>query len=207
MSPPYRSFQVSRLARRNPRRAQSRWDLLVGGEHAQHVVLAQDDVLGPADLHVRAAVLADQDAIALLDFHGDALAVLGQPTGTHGHHFAFLRLLLGGVGDDDPATLCFLLLDAANQDAVGERPNVHCLALLRNMPPTGDHGWNWILAAFPASISGQVSADMMSGSKHCSSPRSSAMAPDQSIAFQRVELIHTKRRGSMQGSEQRALPK
>src|SRR5689334_9240386 len=101
--------------------------LLVAGEHAQHVVFAQDDVLGAVDLDVGAAVLADQDPIALLDVERDELAVLGLATGAHGDDLALLRLLLRGVGNDDPALQGLLLLDAADQDAVGERPDFHAL--------------------------------------------------------------------------------
>jgi len=53
------------------------------------------------------------------------LVVLGATTGTHGDDLALLRLLLRGVGNDDPATHGLLLFDPANQDAVRERSNVH----------------------------------------------------------------------------------
>src|SRR5437762_1883946 len=47
-------------------------------QHAEDLFLAQDHVLGAVDLHLGPAVLADEDAIALLDLDGDALAVLGE---------------------------------------------------------------------------------------------------------------------------------
>src|SRR5262245_4631382 len=50
-------------------------------EDAEDVVLAQDHVLGAVDLHVGAAVLADQDAVALLDLERDVLAVLRDAAG------------------------------------------------------------------------------------------------------------------------------
>src|SRR5262245_37043640 len=94
-------------------------------QHAEDFVLAQDHVLRAVDLHVGAAVLADQDAVALLHFRRDALAVLGEAAGPDGHDLALLRLLLGGVGDDDSARDGLLLLDTANEQPVGERLEVH----------------------------------------------------------------------------------
>src|SRR5262249_46669370 len=91
---------------------------LAGAEHAEDLVLAQDHVLRAVDLHVGAAVLADQDAIALLHLDGDALAVLGQAARAHGDDLALLRLLLRGVGDDDAAPNGLLLLDTANEQPV-----------------------------------------------------------------------------------------
>src|SRR5437867_1965760 len=115
MLPPYGEFESP------PRRR----DLLGLGENPENVVLAQNHVFGALDLDVGPAVLADQHAIALLHLDGDALAVLGHAAGAHRHHLALLRLLLGGVGNDDAAALRLQFLDAANQDAVGERPDVH----------------------------------------------------------------------------------
>src|SRR5262245_146336 len=114
------------------------WSLLLGalGEHAQDVVLAQDDVLDAVDLDVGAAVLADQHAVALLDLHGDALALFIHAPRADGHDLGLLRLLLRGVGNDDSPAPGLLLLDPANQDAVRERLDVHRL-LLAATPVTG----------------------------------------------------------------------
>src|SRR5207237_9991040 len=68
-----------------------------------------------------------QNAVALLDVERDQLAVLGLAARAHGDDFTFLRLLLGGVGDDDAAAHRLLLLDAASQDTVGERSDVHAV--------------------------------------------------------------------------------
>src|SRR5258708_29041556 len=69
-----------------------RSDLLL--EDAEDFFLAQDHVLGAVDLHVRAAVLADEHAIALLDLERDALAFFGQAAGSDRDDLALLRLLL-----------------------------------------------------------------------------------------------------------------
>src|SRR5580765_3643139 len=94
-------------------------------EHAEDFFLAQDHVLRAVDLDVRAAVLADQDAVALLHFGRDALAVLGEAARADGHDLALLRLLLRGVRDDDAAPDGLLLLDTADEQPVGERLEVH----------------------------------------------------------------------------------
>src|SRR5437870_3905259 len=104
---------------------QRRLSGLLLDENPEHVILAEDDVLDPIDLHLGAAVLADEDAVALLDLHGDPLAVLGHATGADGEHLTLLRLLLRGVGDDDAALRRLLFLDATNQNAVGKRLDVH----------------------------------------------------------------------------------
>jgi hypothetical protein len=54
-----------------------------------------------------------------------ASALAAGAAGAHGDDFALLGLFLGGVGDDDPAPNRLLLLDTADQNAVGERPGVH----------------------------------------------------------------------------------
>src|SRR6185312_1416588 len=68
---------------------------------------------------------AEQHEVAGLHFRGDALARVVQGAGAHGNDFAFLRLLLGGVGDDDAARGLLILLDAADDHAVAERTEFH----------------------------------------------------------------------------------
>ena len=64
------------------------------------------------DLDFGAAVLADEDVVALLDGEGDASCrrrrVLPVPRATT---FAFLGLFLGGVGNDDPALFDFFFFE------------------------------------------------------------------------------------------------
>src|ERR1043166_1532635 len=94
--------------------------------HAEDVVLAHDQVILLIDLDLRATVLADQHAIALLDFKRDQLTVLVPLAGTHGNDLAFLRLLFRRVRDDDPALLHFVLLDRLHQHPVAQWFDVHC---------------------------------------------------------------------------------
>src|SRR5436309_12746559 len=76
-------------------------DVLLRLDHAEEVLLAEDQVLLAVELDLAARVLAEQHPIALLDVGCHHLAVLA-PAGTDRHDEALLRLLLGRVGDDDP---------------------------------------------------------------------------------------------------------
>jgi len=64
------------------------------------------------ELDLGAGALAEQHRVAGLHVERQDLAVV-LLAGTDRHHFSFLRLLLGRVGDDDAArALLLLLLDA-----------------------------------------------------------------------------------------------
>ncbi len=58
------------------------------------------------------------DAITGFDVGSVQVALSVADTGTDGDHFAFLRLFLGRIGNDDPALGLGFLLDAADDDAV-----------------------------------------------------------------------------------------
>ena len=53
------------------------------------------------------------------------LAVVVAGAGADGDDFAFLRLFLGGVGNDDPALGLVFFLDAADEDAIAKRTKRH----------------------------------------------------------------------------------
>ena len=61
------------------------------------------------------------------------LAALVASARADGDDFAFLRLLLGGVGNDDAALRLLLALEAANDDTVVQRAEFHVFPLV----PTG----------------------------------------------------------------------
>ena len=61
---------------------------------------------------------------------GDALAVVVELAVADGDDFGLLRLLLGGVGDDDAAPDLLLLLDALDQDPIVQRTDIHGFYLL-----------------------------------------------------------------------------
>src|SRR5712671_3844168 len=73
------------------------------GDHAHDVGLLHDQEILAVDLHLGAGPLAEQHAVAGLQVDRDQLAGLVASAGTHGQDFTFLRLLLDGIRDDDPA--------------------------------------------------------------------------------------------------------
>ena len=56
---------------------------------------------------------------------GDELAALVAGAGADGDDLALLRLLLGGVGNDDAALGLLFAFDAADDDAVVQRTELH----------------------------------------------------------------------------------
>ena len=65
--------------------------------------------------------LGDQDAVALLDAHGQAVALLVKGAGADGKDLGLVELLDAGLGQEDAAGSPGLSLDALDQDAVEER--------------------------------------------------------------------------------------
>src|SRR4051794_27269383 len=80
----------------------------------QHFVLAHDEVLLTIELDLLARVLAEENQVAGLDVERDALAVVLRLAVAGGDDLALLRLLLGGVGDDDPPDLLLAFLNPLN---------------------------------------------------------------------------------------------
>src|SRR5213596_2299284 len=75
-------------------------------DHAEDVLLAHDEVLLAVDLDLRSGVLHEQDLVADLDVEGRQLAVVVHLALADRDHLALLRLLLGGIRDDDAAHGC-----------------------------------------------------------------------------------------------------
>src|SRR5215475_3705819 len=98
---------------------------------AEDVVLADDEVLLALDLDLGAGVLVEEHPVAPLDLERLELAVLEHLALADGDHLALARLLLGGVGDDDPSLGLLLLLDALDENAVLERTDLHAEPFLR----------------------------------------------------------------------------
>src|SRR5262245_39760051 len=94
-------------------------------DHGEDVVLAQDGVLLAVDLDLAAGVLAEEDAVALLDVERAHRPVLEDPAVADRDHAPLLGLLLGRVGDDDPAFALLLLFDAPHEDAIVQGSELH----------------------------------------------------------------------------------
>src|ERR1700732_5223752 len=73
------------------------------GDHAHDVGLFHDQQFVAVELHLGAGPLAEQNLVAGLDVDRDELAVFVATTGADSDDFALHWLLLGGVGNDDPA--------------------------------------------------------------------------------------------------------
>src|SRR5579883_1384274 len=99
--------------------------LLLRDHDGQDVALPQDQVLLVVPLVLGAGVLGEDDPVAHLHVHGDALALLVAGPRPHGHDLALLGLLLGRVGQHDPALGALELLDDLHHNAVTQRLQVH----------------------------------------------------------------------------------
>ena len=71
--------------------------------------------------------LAEQHAVAGLDVERNDLAALVAGAGADGDDLALHRLFLGGIGNDDAAGGLGVFLDAAHDDAVMQRAELHGL--------------------------------------------------------------------------------
>src|SRR5438309_5560786 len=87
----------------------------------ENLVLSQDQVFLVVDLDFGAGVLADQDAIPLLDVERELLAVLVDLALPDGDDVRLHRFLFRGVGDDDAPLARFTFLDPLHQDSVVKR--------------------------------------------------------------------------------------
>ncbi len=94
-------------------------------DDAHDVGLLHDQEVLAVDLDLGARPLAEQDAVADLDVERDELAGLVAGAGADGDDLAFLRLLLGGVGNDDAAGGLLFGLDAADDHAVVQGTEFH----------------------------------------------------------------------------------
>src|SRR5581483_9083334 len=91
----------------------------------EYVGLAQDQVLVRADLDLSAAVLGEDDLIALLQIHGDEVSAVVPAARAHREDAAALRLLLGGVGKHDAARRRLLFIEDLDDQAVTKRLQIH----------------------------------------------------------------------------------
>src|SRR5262249_29076963 len=88
------------------------------GDHAHDVGLLHDQELLTVELDLGARPLAEKHAIARLHVDGDELAAFVTASRANSDDFAFLRLLFGGVGNDDAAFGLLFGVNAAHDNAV-----------------------------------------------------------------------------------------
>src|SRR2546423_10733539 len=95
------------------------WSLL---DDSQHVVLAEHEQILALHLDLGAAVLGIEDLVALRYVERDALRAILVPLAVaDGKDLAALRLLLGRVGQDDPAGRLLLLIDRRDDQPIAKR--------------------------------------------------------------------------------------
>jgi hypothetical protein len=98
-------------------------------EDCQDFVFAHDQELFAVQLDLLARVLAEQNRVAGLDVQRDPGPVFLDLAGADGDDLPLLRLLLGGVGDDDPAHPLLGLLETTDEDPIVQRSDFHRCAL------------------------------------------------------------------------------
>src|SRR5262245_37477814 len=96
-------------------------------QHAHDVAFLHDQQLLAVDLDLGAGPLAEQHLVAFLDVESDDLSSLVAGAWADGDDFALLRLLGGGVGDDDAAGTLGFLVDAAYDHAVVKGTKLHAV--------------------------------------------------------------------------------
>src|SRR5262245_57591927 len=97
-------------------------------EDSHDVAFLHDQVLDAVELDLGARPLAEQDAVAGLDVERHERALLVTGARANGHDFAFHRLFLGGVRNDDAALGLAFFLDSLDHDAVVKRTELHAVA-------------------------------------------------------------------------------
>ena len=90
-------------------------------DNTQNVGFLHDQQVFAADLDFGSRPLAEQNLVASLDFQSDQLASFVTSACANSDDFAFLRLFLGGVRDDDAASGLGFRFNATNDDAVMKR--------------------------------------------------------------------------------------
>src|SRR5271166_5145613 len=87
-------------------------------QDAEDFFFTHDEEVFAVDLDLGAGILAEQHAIARLHVEGEGFALVVGLASADGDNFAFLRLVLGTVGDDDATPGGFGLFYTTNYNAV-----------------------------------------------------------------------------------------
>src|ERR687898_2895495 len=127
--------------------------LLQGGalDDAHDVALLHDQEILAINAHLGAGPLAEQHPVAGLHVEGLNLAGLVAGAQPGGDHLALLRLLLGGVRDDDAALGLLFRVDAADDDTVVQRTELHEMFLWAGMCPSPTWPSGTLIVRVPAS--------------------------------------------------------
>src|ERR1700744_4629014 len=107
--------------------------LSTSADDAHDVGFFHDQQLLAVALDFCAGPFAEKPLVALLRAERRHLAGLGPAAWPEGDDLALLRLLLGGVRDDDAAFRLFLAFEAADDDAVMQGTELHVLSFLSRL--------------------------------------------------------------------------
>src|SRR5579872_5545628 len=107
----------------------------VSGDYAHDVGLLHDEEFFAVDLDLGAGPFAEQHPVAGLDVDRNELAGFVTAARADGDDFAFLRLLLGGVGNDDAAFGLLLGIDTLDHHAVMQRTELQFCHDYPQVPP------------------------------------------------------------------------
>src|ERR1041385_6468660 len=100
----------------------------MSGDDREHVAGAEDQQLFVVVLDLGAAVLAEDDLVADVHVERDTIAVVINATRTYREDLALLRLLLGGIRDDESGCGGLLGFDDLDDETILERLDAdrHC---------------------------------------------------------------------------------
>src|SRR5271157_1323343 len=87
-------------------------------QDAEDFFFTHDQEVFAVDLDFGAGILAEQHAIARLHVEGEGFTLVVGLASAGGDNFAFLRLVLGTVGDDDATPGGFSLFHTTNYNSV-----------------------------------------------------------------------------------------
>src|SRR2546423_14070308 len=115
-------------------------------DDANDVVSAHHQILGTFDLPRLAGVFSEQDAVPDFDVERAHLAVLEDLAFADRDDLALIRLLAGGVGNDDSARRFVFRIEALHYDAVVQGSNL---------------GHHWIILLHIERVSGPLTANVV----------------------------------------------
>src|SRR5215216_3089173 len=89
--------------------------------HGDQIVSVEYLEFFAIELDLGSAILADEDAVANFDFERRLLAVVIGFASPERANDAFSGLFFRGIGDDNPALLCFLLFGGFYENSIAKR--------------------------------------------------------------------------------------
>src|SRR6516225_7700093 len=93
-------------------------------DHAHDVALLGDHEIFSVDFDLGSRPLPEQHSIADFDIERTEFAVIVPGARPGGNDFAFHRLFLGGIRDDNAACGLLLLLNATDENAILQRSKI-----------------------------------------------------------------------------------